>query len=46
MEDIASVAGVPPNGTLTEHGGRVRAALDASELAPADVLVPLEGRSS
>jgi len=45
MEDIASVAGIPLNGTLTEHGGRVRAALDASELAPADVLVPLEGRS-
>lgn len=36
MEDIASVSGIPPNGTLTEHGSRVRAALDASALAPVD----------
>jgi len=37
MEDIASVSGIPPDGTLTYHGDRVRTALDASALTPVEV---------
>jgi phenylpyruvate tautomerase PptA (4-oxalocrotonate tautomerase family) len=41
LEDLAGVTGAPPDGTLTDNGDRVRAALDASALTLMEPALPV-----